>query len=557
MTEGSILLDLLGGVALLLWGLHMVHSGVVRAAGADLRRILGVALRDRVRALLAGAGVTALLQSSTATALMTTSLAAGGLVPLVPALAVMLGAGIGSAIVVQVLAFDLSAAAPVLLAVGVVMFRRGRRTLARDLGRCAIGLGLMLLALHILLQTLAPAEQAPAVRAVLGAVMGLPVLDLLLGALMAWAAHSSVAIVLLAMSLASSNFIDIAAAIALVLGANLGSSLNPVLEAGAEPAARRLSVGSLAARAVCAALVLPFMGPLGAVLQGWLPDPTWRVAAVHLGFNAGVALLFIGLLAPYARLLERLFPDALVPPSPAMPRYLDSAALETPALALAGATRETLRLGDLVAHMLADAMTALMTGDRKIVQAVSDTDDTVDRLHASIKHYVVKVTRDSLDDAEGRRAMEIISFAINLEHIGDIVDKNLLELASKKIKRRLVFSDEGAQELVTLHAHLQEDLKLSLAVLVAQDPKVARELLVRQERFRRTELAAAEAHFERLREARRESIETSTLHLDALRDLARIHSHICAAAYPVLEAAGELPARRALSVRTERAPANG
>jgi phosphate:Na+ symporter len=557
MTVGSILLDLLGGVSLLLWGLHMVHSGIVRAVGADLRRVLGVALRDRVRALAAGAGVTALLQSSTATALMTTSLAAGGLVPLVPALAVMLGAGIGTALVVQVLAFDLSAAAPVLLAVGVLMFRRGRRTMARDLGRCAIGLGLMLLALHVLLQTLAPAEEAPAARAALNAVMDLPLINVLIGALLAWAAHSSVAVVLLTMSLAGSNFIDPAAAIAMVLGANLGSALNPVLEAGGGAAARRLSVGSLAARALGCMLVLPFVGPLGAVLPMWLPDPTRQVAVVHLGFNVGLALLFLGLLTPYSRLLARLFPDDAVAPDPANPRYLDSAALDTPALALAGATRETLRLGDLVAHMLADAMTALMSGDRKLVQAVSAADDTIDRLHQSIKLYVVKVTRDSLEEAEGRRAMEIISFAINLEHIGDIVDNNLLELASKKIKRRLVFSDEGASELNTLHEHLQEDLKLALAVLVAQDPKVARELLARKERFRQIELATAEAHFDRLREARRESVESSTLHLDALRDLARIHSHICAAAVPVREAAGELPARREMGVRPDRAAARG
>src|ERR1700730_12982919 len=162
---GSIvILDLLGGVALLLWGLHMVHTGVVRAFGSDLRRMMGIALRNRVSAFAAGLVVTAILQSSTATALMATSFAAGGLVPLVPALALTLGANVGSTLIVQVLSFNVAAAAPVFVLAGVIAFRRGARTRTRDLGRVSIGIGLMLLALHILLDSLAPAEQAPEVR---------------------------------------------------------------------------------------------------------------------------------------------------------------------------------------------------------------------------------------------------------------------------------------------------------------------------------------------------------------------------------------------------------
>ncbi len=545
MPEGSsILLDLLGGVALLLWGLHMVHSGIVRAAGSDLRRWLGAALGNRARALLAGAGVTLLVQSSTATALRTVSLASGGLVPLMPALAVMLGANIGTALVAQLLSFNISAAAPVLLALGVLLFRRGRRTRARDLGRCAIGLGLMLLALHALLQSLAPAEHAPSSRAVLQALTAAPLGSLLLGALAAWAAHSSLAVVLLTMSLAGSGFLTPAAAIALVLGANLGTALNPVLEAGTRsPAGRRLSIGNLAMRAAGALALLPLSSLLALWLQRWIGDPARLVAGAHLGFNLALALVFLPWLGPVARALQRLLPDPQLPPDPAAPRYLDAAALDSPPLALASATRETLHLGDLVQHMLDDAMQALMDGDRKQVQAVADADDTIDRLHEAIKLYLVKVTRDSLDETEGRRAMEIMAFAINLEHIGDIVDRNLLDLAGKKIKRRLSFSDDGAAEIRTLHRQLQDDLRLALALLVSQDLKVAHALLDRKSAFRRAVEAASEAHFERLREARRESLESSTLHLDVVRDLARIHAHVAAAAYPVLDAAGELPLR--------------
>src|ERR1041385_7302273 len=259
-----VLLDLMGGVALLLWGLHMVQSGILRAFGSDLRHVLSVALRNRFVAFLAGVGVTGLLQSSTATGLMTASFATRGVVALVPALAIMLGANVGTTLIVQVLSFDISVAAPVLLIVGVIAFKRGGKTRARDLGRVSVGLGLMLLSLHILLGTLAPAENAPAVRTLLAAITTEPLLCVAIAAIFAWAAHSSVAIVLLVMSLAFSNFITPTAALALVVGANLGSAINPMLEGGraGDPASLRLPIGNLINRLVGCLLVLPFLQPI-------------------------------------------------------------------------------------------------------------------------------------------------------------------------------------------------------------------------------------------------------------------------------------------------------
>jgi phosphate:Na+ symporter len=537
-----ILLDLMGGVALLLWGLHMVHSGVVRAFGSDIRRILSAALGNRVKAFLAGVGVTALLQSSTATALMATSLAAGGMIKLVPALAVMLGANVGTTLVVQVLSFDISAVAPILLVAGVFAFKRGKRTISRDLGRVAIGLGLMLLALHILLASLSPAENAPVVQQLLAAATGDPLLNLVLAALLTWAAHSSVAVVLLVMSLAFSNFVTPESALALVLGANLGSAINPVLEAGTpnNPASRRVPVGNLLIRFIGCVALLPFLRPLAQELVTLDPNPVRLAADFHTGFNLALAALFLLPLGAIARLLERMLPERKDPVDLGTALYLDDTAVETPSVALAGAARETLHMGDLVESMLRDGMTALMTDDRKLVAEVSRLDNAVDRLHEAIKLYVVKVTRGSLDDAEARRAMEIIGFAINLEHIGDIIDKNLMELAAKKIKRKLHFSKEGAKELEGIYRRIVEDLKFAFGIFLSGDVKVARQLLDAKTQFREAEIAAAESHLARLRDGRPESIESSSLHLDVLRDLKRIHSHICATAYPALEAAGEL-----------------
>ncbi|EJN15441.1 Na/Pi-cotransporter [Bradyrhizobium sp. YR681] len=552
-----VLLDLMGGVALLLWGLHMVQSGILRAFGPDLRRLLGKALSNRASAFAAGLGLTALLQSSTATALLTSSFAAEGMLSLVAALAIMLGANVGTTLIVQALSFNIAAVAPVLFVVGLVAFRSGPRSRIKDIGRIAIGLGLMLLSLHILLDTLAPAENAPGVRVIMAAVTGDPILCIVIAALITWAVHSSVASVLLIMSLAYSQFVTPYAALALVLGANLGSAINPVFEGARrdDPASYRLPLGNLINRVVGIALVLPFLSALAEHMHGWQPDLAKMTAAFHIAFNVGTAVIFIGLLDPLSRLLTHLLPDRVQETDPARPRYLDETALETPSLALADAARETLRMGDFVEVMLRKVMTAMMTGDRVLVDQVSKMDNVVDGLDEAIKLYVTKLMRGSLDESEGRRAMEIISFAINLEHIGDIIDKSLSELATKKIKRRFQFSAEGSEELAAFHKRTMESLRIAFGVFMSGDANEARKLLVEKTTLKNTELAAVERHLDRLREGRPETIETTSLHLDVLRDLRRIHSHICSVAYPVLDAAGE-PYRRS-EAETATLPASG
>jgi phosphate:Na+ symporter len=543
---GTILLDLVGGVALLLWGLHMVHSGIVRAFGSDLRRFLGLALRNRVLAFGAGLLVTGLLQSSTATGLMTASFVTTGVLGLAPALAVMLGANVGTTLIVQVLSFNVAALAPILFLVGVTAFKRGRQTRTRDLGRVAIGVGLMVLSLHILLDTLAPAEEAPAVRTLLGALTAEPMLCLLMSTALAWAAHSSVAVVLLVMSLAYSNFISPVAALALILGANIGSAINPLIEGSRSdnPASRRLPLGNLLNRLIGCALVLPFLQPIATLLARLEPNPSRMAADFHTAFNVVLALLFILPLNAVAALLMRWLPDRPQAADPAAPLYLDDTALATPSVALACAARETLHIGDIVATMLRQTMTALMTDDRRLVGEISRMDDAVDKLDEAVKLYVTKLTRESLSERDGRRAMEIISFSINLEHVGDIIDKNLMEVAQKKIKRQIVFSKEGAHELEAFHQEVCDNLKLAVSVFMSGDLTIARQLVTEKATLRATEFAAAENHLARLRDGRSESIESSSLHLDILRDLKRIHSHICSVAYPVLERAGELQPSR-------------
>ena len=324
-----VMLDLMGGVALLLWGLHMVLTGVLRAFGPDLRRTLSKTLRNRFTAFATGLGLTALLQSSTATGLMTASLAADGVVSLVPALAIMLGANVGTTLIVRLLWGGGAAVAPVLFVIGLVTFRVGGSSLTRALGRIAIGLGLILLALHILLDTLAPAEQAPAVRMLLQSITDDPVLCIVVAAALTWAAHSSVAVVLLVMSLAYSQFVTPEAALALVLGANLGSAINPLIESGksGDLASRRLPVGNLINRLAGVLVVLPFLPQVARELTAFQPDAAKMTAEFHLLFNIALAAIFIGPLDALAWLLVRLLPEKKQSDDPSMPRYLEDAAL--------------------------------------------------------------------------------------------------------------------------------------------------------------------------------------------------------------------------------------
>ena len=534
-----VLLDLMGGVALLLWGLHMVQSGILRAFGPELRRFLSKTLQNRMAAFAAGLGLTALLQSSTAAGLMATSFVSEGVVALVPALAIMLGANVGTTLIVQILSFNISAAAPVLFVLGLVAFRSGGRSRLKDMGRVAIGLGLMLLALHILLDTLAPAESAPSVRALLRMITGDPILCVLIAAVLTWAAHSSVATVLLIMSLAFSHFVTPAAALALVLGANLGSAINPVLEGGrrGDPASYRLPVGNFLNRLVGVCVALPFLQYIVDAAQRIEPNMARLTAEFHIGFNVALAVIFLPLLGPVSSMLVRLLPDRKLAEDPSAPRYLDESAIDTPSLALANAARETLHMGDTVEAMLKQVMTALMTNNRALVAEVARMDNTVDSLNEAIKLYLTDLTRSNLDEREAKRAMEIVSFAINLEHVGDIIEKNLSELAAKKIKRNVQFSDDGAAEIDEFHRRILENLRLAFGVFMSGDVAGARKLVAEKAQLRSVELTAAERHLERLREGRPETLETTSLHLDVLRDLKRINSHICSVAYPALDIA--------------------
>jgi phosphate:Na+ symporter len=541
MSATATLLQIAGFVALMLWGLHMIHSGVLRAFGGDLRHVLMQGLNSRWKAALAGLGITALLQSSTATGLMTQSFIASGLMTLATAIAVMLGANVGTTLIVQLLTFDVAAIAPVLVLVGLIAFKRGRATRVRDIGRVIIGLGLLLLALHLVLQALRPVENAQALRDLFTMLASDPLMNIVIAALLTWAAHSSVAIVLFVMTLASGGIIPVPAALALVLGANLGSVIPQYFAVRANVDAGRLILASFIVRGVGCVVAIPFLPRIADLIASVDPDIARQVADFHTLFNLALALLFLALLDPLARLCVRLLPSAQPAADPARPRYIDATMLRNPAIALSNAEREVLRMIDVVEAMLQDFLAAIEKDDRKRLSAIAAKDDIVDKLHRAIKMYLTRVGRENtLNEAEAKRCSDILAFAINLEHIGDILDKNLRDLAAKKIRNRLNFSSEGLAEIKDMHQGTLDNLKLATSVFMSGDATSARRLLNAKVRMRNLEATLTGNHLRRLREGRPESLETSALHIDIARDLKRITAHEVAVAYPILEAEGAL-----------------
>ncbi|MBB3228259.1 phosphate:Na+ symporter [Luteibacter sp. Sphag1AF] len=541
MNGTFVLLDIAGYVALLLWGTHMVTSGVLRGYGSAVRRWLGRYLGFRPTAFAFGLCLTALLQSSTATGLMATSFAADGALGLAPGLAVMLGANVGTSLIVQVMSFDISLIAPVLILLGFVVHRRSDDARLENVGRVAIGLGLMLLSLHLLVTSLAPMENAQVLRSVLQALASEPVLAMLVAAVLTWLCHSSVAIVLLIVSFASAGMVDAPGALALVLGANLGGTIPALLDAQ-RPTARRLPMGNLIVRATGCVLCLPILHPLADWLAPLGASPARIAVNFHTAFNLGLAALFILPVESLARLLVRLLPEPPQPNDPGVPLYLDEVALDSANVALANAAREAMRMADMVESMLKGLVEVFGKDDRARATAIGQMDPWLDRLGLAIRAYLADLGSEALNEEDGERSQEIHAFVINIEHIGDITANNLMEFAAKKAARGQDFSAEDIIDLAAMHAQVMESLRLGLTVFLRGDLRAAQNLVARKEVLWRLENEASERHIRALRE-RRDGGGGGDVYLRILRDLKRIHSHLAALAYLPLERAGMLQGR--------------
>ena len=540
------LLNLLAAIALLVWGTHLVRTGVLRVFGANLRQIIARSMGNRFSAALSGIGVTALVQSSTATSLMTSSFVGQGLITLPAALAVMRGADIGTALMAVLFSVDLSWLSPLMIFAGVVLFLSRESTTAGRVGRVLIGLGLMLLALQMVVAATEPLLEAPAIKALLGSLNSDILLEITVGALLAVLAYSSLAIVLLIAAMASSGVVPLDVALGLVLGANLGSGVLAVLTtAKSAIPVRQVTLGNLMFKALGVVLVAPFIGLWLKHARPLIPDATQAVVLFHLAFNIVISIGFIGLTHWVARFTERLLPLPKAGSNTMQrPRHLDPSALSTPSLAISCAAREALHQADIVETMMVGMLRVIRDNDLQMAEDLRKMDDTVDELYSAIKYYLTKISREALGEVEARRWADIISFTINMEHIGDSIERILIDIEDKKIRKGRSFSEAGMAEITELHTRLVANLRLGMGVFLNGNVRDAQKLLEEKARFRDLERAYADTHLARLSGNTLSSIETSSLHIDLLSDLKRINSHICSIAYPILESAGALAPSR-------------
>lgn len=538
MESVVVSINLFGAVALLLFGLGQIKDGMSRAFGARLRIGLAAGTRGGFRSFIAGLVATIALQSSTATALMVASFVEKDLIAPAMAQIVLLGANVGTAMTAWIVALGLGWLSPMLILAGVVL-SRGKSVQRQGAGAALAGVGLMLLSLHLLSAATDPIRQSPALGLFIGMLGNAWPVALIFSAVLAALASSSLAIVVLILSLAASGGVETSLVIVLVLGANLGGAVPPVLATLRAPvAARRVAVGNLIVRAIGCLAALPLAG-YGAALLEMSPFSHANLAVdAHLFFNLAVAAIAWPLSPLLLRVTTALFPEK--EKSESHRSYLDSHDLDQPVAALAGASREVLLVGDLIERMLRQAGEAMRDSDVAKLNDISALEGRVDRIQHDIKVYVSKVGQDGLSGKDQRRAMDIVEYAINLEHIGDIIEKGIRPEIAKKIDLGLRFSDDGKSELERLFTVTLDNIRMAQSVFATRNAALARRLVEVKEDVRRLEKQSSERHLQRLRDGRTDSIQTSSVHLDMLRDLKRINAHIAAVAHPILDESGLL-----------------
>lgn len=529
------LLHLLSAVALLVWGTHIVRTGVMRVFGARLRSVLSSSVEKKPLAFCAGIGVTALVQSSNATTMLVTSFVAQDLVALTPALVIVLGADVGTALMARVLTFDLSWLSPLLIFIGVIFFLGRKQTRAGQLGRVGIGLGLILLALELIVQAVHPITQANGVQVIFASLTGDIMLDALIGAMFAIISYSSLAAVLLTATLTSTGVISFPVALCLVIGANLGSGILAMINnSAANASARRVALGSLLFKLVGSLIILPFVHVLADAMHRMPLPESELVIYFHVFYNLIRCVAMVPFAEPMARLCKRMIHEDPEQDLHLKPKHLDTTALDTPALALANAARETLRIGDAMEQML-EGLHKVMHGEPREEKELRRLADDINVLYTAIKLYLARMPKDELAEEESRRWAEIIEMALNLEQASDIVERMGSEIADKSLAARRAFSMEGLKELDGLYEQLLSNLQLAMSVFFSSDVPSARRLRRNKHRFRILNRRYSHAHVDRLHQQNVQSIETSSLHLGLLGDMKRLNSLFCSVAYSVME----------------------
>ncbi|MES0810378.1 Na/Pi cotransporter family protein [Roseibium sp. SCPC15] len=546
MAIVSFLISLFGATMLLLFAVRMVRTGIERSYGASFKRLL-TGQSGQLQGSLMGIGLAIVLQSSAAVALLAAGFAASGLLSFGMGLAIVLGGDLGSAFIIQILSFKLDWLVPLLLAVGGWLFVKTETRKWRQLGRILMGVAFILISLRFLREAMDPIRDSAFLPAIAAYLERDYITAFIVGAALAFVMHSSVAAILMCVTLVQIGAIPFAAGLSLVLGANFGSAFIPVwLSRGMPILARRIPLANLILRGTLAVCVL-FVSQniLRAGLVG-NPDGGQMLVYAHMGFNALLLILALPFCNYLAGPMERLLPEAgndqklgaEIAHKPVS--VLDEADLEVPAQALTSLKRELLRMLGVVETMFRPVLSLYENGEKDAIRSLQAMDLDVNECLSGIRSYVASIPQENFGKENTRAALDLAEYAIRLETAGDVVSKRLAVLANELRKKKAKFSKAGWEELVDMHEAILSNLKLASNVLISDDLESARLLSLEKTELKRAERQSRKRHLKRLQGGNAESFETSDIHLETLRALREFNSHIAAVAYPILYGNGQL-----------------
>jgi len=530
-----IFISLFGGMLLLLYGIKLLNDGLQNAAGSKIRSLLRSLTSNRLAAVGGGAFITGLIQSSSATSVMLVGFVSAGLMSFRQTLAVILGADIGATLTVQLIAFHITDYAVLLVGIGLSFTLFAKRMLFRNFGQGALGFGFVFLAIKIMIEAMTPLQGNELFRQVIIALTDTPIIGIMLSAGVTALIHSSAATMGIALVLASSSLITLPAAIYIVLGANIGTCATAFFASLRSPAeARRVAWAHLLFKVFGVLLFLPFLAPFAHLIISTTPDLTRQIANANTLFNVIMAVVFLPCIGPFSKLVMKLVPEQ-AEEKEVGPRYLDEHVLGTPALALGQASREALRVSDIVREMLNDAVKVFQGDDPSSITAIKNKDNLVDLLDRHIRLYITRLSSSPITESQSRRSMAVLEISRNLENIGDIIDRNIMPLALKRISKGITFSQEGLDEIILFHKKVIENFDTAISAFASNDRVLADQVLRNKEDLGMMERELVQAHLDRLRKGLRESIETSHIHLDVIGNLARINSLITHIIYPIID----------------------
>lgn len=538
MDLNQLLFNIVGGTSLLLYGMHIASDGLQQAAGTRLRHLLSTLTSRRWMAVIVGAIVTAFLQSSSATTVMLVGFVSAGFMSLEQTIGVILGADIGTTITVQLLAFNITQYALLLVAIGVPLILATRQKQYNYLGQVLLGFGFIFLAIKLIGETTAPLKHEPLIEQSLLGLKSNPFLAMVLALILTVLIQSSAGTIGLALTFATQGLVPLTLALPVIFGANIGTSAAALFSSiGGTREAQRVAVAHALFKIVGVLIFFPLMDQFVFVVQQTAPDVPRQIANAHTLFNVAITVIVFPLARPFAWLIRKIVPESVEKEEPFGPKYLDERVLDTPALAIGQATREALRMADIVHSMIRDSATALANNDEELLEDVIRRDDQVDTLEEAIKNFLTKLSEHNLSPELSKQEVGLIYMTSDLEHIGDIISKSLMPLARKKVEGKLSFSHNGKKEIADLFEKVNENFTLAVAAFTAQNMELAQKVLRHKTRINQIERELRQAHIARLHAGLPESIETSSIHLDTLNDLKRINSHATNIAYVVL---GEL-----------------